>query len=146
MILEHCGIVHSNKLLEYIWYMLLEHCAFKYAPGVYLVCASGALCIQICSWNIFGISAPGELCIQICSRGMFDLEHYMCTSDYLCSKSMLLPEHNFRAKISQKHSEARVYNIPLLFCTVPAPASMGWGSTWGQKEQKIAGQESKKCM
>ena len=32
-------------------------CAFKYAPGVYLVYAPGALCIQICfleyNWYMF---------------------------------------------------------------------------------------------
>ena len=30
------SIVHSNMLLEHIYYMLLEHCTFRYAPGANL--------------------------------------------------------------------------------------------------------------
>ena len=44
---------------EHICYMLLEHCA--YAPRAYLLYAPEALCIQICSWNIFDLEYYSRL-------------------------------------------------------------------------------------
>ena len=75
------SIVHSNMLLEYIYYMLLEHCAFTY----------------ICSWSISNLEITPD---YIYSKSML-LEHMFL--------EQLLLEHNLGPKSHRSNTHCKWY-------------------------------------